>query len=118
MKSYEIGVLGEKIASKFIAEKNYIILDKNYKITNGEIDIIAKRKDIIVFIEVKARSNLKYGIPAEYLTRKKRDRITKTAKFYILSHNLNNYIFRFDLVEIYFDKKYNLQKIIHLENVF
>ena len=66
------------------------ILENNYKIKTGEIDIIAKLDDEIVFVEVKSRSNTNYGYPSEAVNYRKIKKITNVAKYYILKNKLDD----------------------------
>jgi putative endonuclease len=81
--SWDFGQKGEAIAADLCREKNYIIIEKNYRTPAGEIDIIAKDGDVFVFIEVKARSGIGYGAPYEAVTQQKRNKIRKAALSYI-----------------------------------
>ena len=68
--NYNLGKLGEKIAEKYLIKNKYTIIEKNFYSKQGEIDIIAEEKDTreIVFIEVKTRTNSKYGRPKDAVT--------------------------------------------------
>lgn len=114
MNNKEKGDLGELIALKYLAKNGAEIVEKNYKIRSGEIDIIAKLNNELVFIEVKARSNIKYGYPAEAVNYKKINKISNVAKYYILINHLYNIPIRFDVIEVYF----NENKINHIVNAF
>lgn len=69
--NYNLGKLGEKIAEKYLIKNKYTIIEKNFYSKQGEIDIIAEEKDTreIVFIEVKTRTNSKYGRPKDTISR-------------------------------------------------
>lgn len=114
MNNKEKGELGERIALRYLIKKGAKILEKNYKIKSGEIDIIAKLDNELVFIEVKSRSNLNYGYPAEAVNYKKIKKILNVAKYYLLINNLQNVPIRFDVLEIYFNER----KINHIINAF
>lgn len=101
----EIGNFGEDVATNFLKEKGYKILEKNFSCKQGEIDIIAKDKKEIVFVEVKTRTNTNYGYPAEAVNVAKQKHIYNSAKYYIHINNLYNEFIRFDIIEIYFIKK-------------
>ena len=73
MKAKDIGNLGEDMAVKFLLEKGYEIIERNFLKPFGEIDIIAKDKDFLVFIEVKARKNINFGFPREFVNGSKID---------------------------------------------
>ncbi|SQB91836.1 TIGR00252 family protein [Clostridium tetanomorphum] len=86
MHSYkkEVGTLGENLAQSYLIQNGYIILDKNFRCKQGEIDIIGKDGDYISFIEVKSRYGSLYGTPGEAVNLIKQYRIYKTAQLYIL----------------------------------
>ena len=79
MYTQKIGKFGEDEAATFLKKKGYKILERNFSCKRGEIDIIALDKNEIVFIEIKARISLKYGLPSEAVTRHKLKHIYKTA---------------------------------------
>lgn len=102
---YEIGKKGEDYATKYLEEKGYQIIQRNFMCKQGEIDIIAKEKEEYVFIEVKTRQNLHYGMPSEAVTTKKQKHIWNATKYYIYSHKLENQYIRFDIIEVYKNKQ-------------
>lgn len=77
-KRHEIGKLGEDLACKYLQNKGYKILERNFEAKQGEIDIIALDKEELVFIEVKTRSNILYGKPAEAVNEIKQNHLIKT----------------------------------------
>lgn len=109
------GNLGEKIAEKYLTSKGYRVLEKNYRIKTGEIDLIALKNNLLVFVEVKARTGLSYGYPYEAVHRQKQRKIIKTALYYMKSKNMNLYQPRFDIVEVYLGNK---KGVNHIENAF
>ncbi len=98
---HELGREGEEYATKYLEEKGYQIIKRNFECRQGEIDIIAKDKEEYVFIEVKTRRNLHYGMPSEAVTKKKQKHIWKATNYYIYSHKLENKYIRFDVIEVY-----------------
>ncbi|HCT64897.1 MAG TPA: YraN family protein [Lachnospiraceae bacterium] len=94
------GDIGEALAAKILQRKGYTILDKNFRLRTGEIDIIAKQKGYIVFVEVKYRHNIDKGNPSEAVNYLKQQKIIATAKNYIQRKNLYDADFRFDVIEI------------------
>ena len=112
------GKRGEDIAAEHLRKKGYKIIERNYKVSGGEIDIIASKNKFLVFVEVKTRSSLFAGRPAESVTAQKRARIIKAAKHYILKNGCRRQP-RFDVVEVILEKEnFSLKEIVHLENVF
>lgn len=93
----EVGNKGEEKAVKFLESINYQILVRNFYSRYGEIDIIAQDKSTIVFIEVKYRRSGNYGKGAEAISKKKISAIIKTAKFYLMSEDIDC---RFDVISI------------------
>lgn len=118
MKTYnrKKGNQGEELAIQLLKNNGYLIRAQNYFKKTGEIDLIAQKEEQIVFVEVKFRNSLDYGYPREAVTRSKQQKILKTALWYIKENQLDNYGFRFDVIEIYFDQ--GKQVINHLENAF
>lgn len=107
------GIDGEKTAAKYLKKNKYKILDCNYRSRFGEIDIIAKKDDFIVFVEVKARNNNSLGEPREAVTYSKQSKIIKTAEFYILDKKIDLQP-RFDVIEVFTDT----DTVNHIENAF
>ena len=101
----EMGNIGEEIASKYLCENGYQILERNFYTKHGELDIIAKQKDEIVFIEVKTRSNYAYGNPREAVTPIKQRHMYQAAKYYLYKKKQENAFTRFDVVEVYVERE-------------
>ena len=114
MNNKEKGDLGEKIALKYLLLKGAILIEKNYRTKLGEIDIIVKIKNELVFVEVKSRNSIRFGYPSEAVNFKKKQKIINIAKYYILKNNLYSIPVRFDVIEIYLNQK----KINHIINAF
>ena len=96
----QTGSKGEDLAVRFLKEKGYKILARNFLIRGGEVDIIARDLEFLVFIEVKARYSHKFGLPVESITHWKLRALQKSALFYIQKINWGNEPYRFDLVSI------------------
>ncbi|MBU3214107.1 YraN family protein [Clostridium estertheticum] len=120
MKTFnkDIGTFGEEIAETFLKNLGYKVIDKNFSCKCGEIDIIAKHKDYICFIEVKTRYGINFGIPAESVTLYKQHKIYKTAQVYILKKNIIDRNFRFDVIEVLLNKDNNDFLVNHIEDAF
>lgn len=96
-----IGSKQEQIAASFLKEKGYNIITMNYYSRFGEIDIIAKEGEYLVFVEVKYRSSLDKGYPQEAVHIRKQKSIIRAAKFYMLKHGISEDTpCRFDVVVI------------------
>lgn len=83
-----IGAVYEKKAEDFLKDKGYDILQKNFRCKMGEIDIIARKNDVICFVEVKYRKSASYGHPEEAVSYYKQEKIRKVAEFYFLYHKI------------------------------
>lgn len=98
--SVSIGKLGEDEAAKILKKHGYIVLERNYTVRGGEIDIIARDGEYTCFVEVKLRKNNNYGTPAEMITPVKKARLIKAAKVYSARKRITDFPLRFDAVLI------------------
>ena len=109
---HEIGKIGEDLAVKFLENSNFKILERNFECRQGEIDIIALDKNELVFLEVKTRTNIKYGKPAEAVDKTKQKHLTKAVQYYLYSRHLENRFVRIDVIEVYiYEHKYRINHI-------
>ena len=112
MNNRKSGLLGEDQALKYLLKKGYKMLERNYNGKKGEVDLIMLDKDTIVFVEVKARDNTKFGLPVEAVTPEKQRNIISVAIEFINKHRYFDYNIRFDVVSILRDN------IEHIPNAF
>ena len=91
---------GQKEAENFLRKKGYAILQQNFRVRAGEIDLIAQDNEYIVFVEVKYRHGAGHGLPSESVGLYKQRKICKTALYYISMCGLADQDFRFDVVEV------------------
>lgn len=111
-----VGNKGENIAESYLKQKGYKIIQKNYRCRFGEIDIIAKDNDTIVFAEVRTRRNDNFGSPQDSITPAKIEKISKTSLYFIQEKKLEGFSYRFDFIAITFSQgKPNIE---HIENAF
>jgi putative endonuclease len=96
----ELGLAGEKKAVEFLKDNGYEILDRNFRTSLGEIDIVAKDKDCICFVEVKTRSSDQKGSPEEAITKHKQHKLSQMALLYLKNKNLLKKSARFDIVTV------------------
>jgi putative endonuclease len=98
------GDLGEAIAADFLGRLGYTVIETKYKFREvGEIDIVARDGDALVFCEVKARSSDRCGDPEYAITRRKQRQVRYLAKAYLFEHGIEEQEVRFDVVAIKFD---------------
>lgn len=110
-----LGIEGENLAVKFLKSSGYKIIARNYKTPIGEIDIIAKDGETIVFIEVKTRTDDAFGYPFEAVHTKKKQKLKKLALLY-LKKQKKECPARFDVLSIY--KSYGKYEIEHIKDAF
>jgi putative endonuclease len=117
MSTRNLGLLGEQIASKFLENLGYKILEKNFHSKFGEIDIVALDKDILVFVEVKTRWSENFGLPEESITPWKIRKIIKTADYYKLLHPQLPESLRIDALAIDIGINEEIKDIRHFKNI-
>lgn len=115
--SKKLGFKGESIAEELLKAKGYSIIKRNFRFGKGEIDIIAKDGNCLVFVEVKTRKNLNFGEPEYAITQSKIKQLKKMAEAYFYVNGIVNQDCRFDVITIIGEKKEDL-KINHIINAF
>lgn len=114
---YALGKEGEKIALRYLKDRNYRIVAKGFRMYRGEIDIIAFDRKALVFVEVKTRKSSDFGLPEESVTPTKQRQIIKIARGFMAKNNLHDVECRFDVLSLHFDedKGYTVN---HIKNAF
>ena len=126
MTTKNIGDIGENAAAKYLKRHFFRIVERNYRFHRDEIDIIAKNRKFLVFVEVKTRSrndvnDNDFGTPSSAVDAGKMSRTKKAAVGYLAEHPESKRAIRFDVIEVYLDKNSEKPKIIdinHIENAF
>jgi len=113
----QLGDLGEDISEIFLVKKGYSILKRNYRCRLGEIDLIAKDKNKIIFFEVKTRTNLNFGYPEESVNILKVLKLKKLAIFFAVSENMQNFDMQFDVISINLSGTCFLDNIKNIKNI-
>ena len=113
-KNNELGQEGEQLAADYLKKKGWLIREMNYRFSRSEIDLIASKNDLLIFVEVKARSNIRFGLPEQFVDAKKAENIIKGADHYILETDWKGNI-RFDIISII--KKTSIE-LEHIEDAF
>ena len=116
MNKKQIGNEGENRAARYLIDKGFSIIERNWRTKGGEIDIIAFKNDILVFVEVKTLPNGTMDMIQRELNYQKRQRILKTSKRFLLNHRQysNSYV-RYDVVVLDMP---GYEKVYHIENAF
>ena len=97
---HELGALGERLAEEHLQGLGYQILERNWRWQKGELDLVALQNAEIVFVEVKARRSMAYGMPEESITRAKREKLIQTANAYLNATNRHEVDWRIDAIVI------------------
>lgn len=100
MDNISSGKRGERIAALYLQKQGYKIIEMNFKVRYGEIDIIAKDKDTLVFVEVKTRKTYEYGRPEEAVNPRKLHTVVRTGEYYKLLHPELPDLLRIDVVAV------------------
>jgi len=118
MNTRTLGAFGEEEAVRCLRRKGYRIVQRNYRCRFGEIDIIARKRNILAFVEVKLRKDRRFAEAREFVTRQKQQRILASAQLYLASHP-EDLQPRFDVIEVYApDGERGAITVEHLENAF
>ncbi|MDR3240053.1 MAG: YraN family protein [Clostridiales bacterium] len=117
LPNHEKGAFGQKLAEDYLTAEGHVILARNFRCPLGEIDLISRDQEYIVFIEIKYRRTLARGYPREAVGPGKRRTISRVAQYYIVRCGLENQDYRFDVVEILGEMNPHAQ-ITHIENAF
>jgi putative endonuclease len=116
MKRKDIGILGEQLAGDFLKEQGYRILGTNYRCPEGEIDIVARHKDYLVFVEVRTKRSLQFGSPEESITSAKKGKLRAVAAHYRQAHHDLPQSWRIDVVALEVDQQGKPLRIDLIEN--
>ena len=119
MSTKQDGDWGEALVEKYLSERSCRIVEREWRCRLGEIDLIAEKDGMLLFVEVKLRTNLRYGMPCEYVTAKKQEKLRAAALLYLSMHGLDVPA-RFDVAEVYTDvhRSAGKTRIAYIENAF
>ena len=116
MDNIRLGRQGEQAATEYLQSQGYTVLERNYRCPAGELDLVVRQGDVLVFVEVKTRRSLRYGRPCEAVNYYKKQHIIRTAKWYICQHMVSGLHYRFDVVEVL--ARAGKMSINHIVNAF
>ena len=112
----EVGKLGEALARKHLEQKGYKILEQNYRTRYAEIDLVARKKDVLVLVEVRTKIGEQFGTPEETLNRRKIQKVKQNALAYAARAKWNK-LYRVDAMCIVLAEDRTLRRIVHYENI-
>jgi len=110
------GAIGEKQAKDSLKKKGYKILETNYRCKLGEIDIVARDKDTIVFVEVRTKRTLEFGTPEESVTHAKQAKLIKLGKYYMQQKKMQDKFWRIDVVAVEIDGRDKITRLDIIQN--
>ena len=111
-----LGAFGEQVATEYLKNRGYEILQLNYRCSVGEIDIVARDGDSLVFVEVRTRSSRQFGTPEESVTPAKQAKLIELAESYLQEHQISNQTWRIDVVAVEVDRHNKISRIELIEN--
>lgn len=114
-KKTKLGNQGENLVTQFLKKQKFKIIELNYRTKFGEIDIIAQKKDVLAFIEVKTRKN-EYFPTSMVVNHSKQKKIINAAKHFILKNNIKDVVYRFDIATVIM--QYDNPEIKYLSDAF
>lgn len=114
MNTKEIGNYGEDRACEFLENNGITVLKRNFHARCGEIDIIAKDGNTIIFVEVKTRQSKMYGNPSEFVDYRKQEKIIQTALYYLGNDDTD---MRFDVIEVMYKLSGNVMTVTEIEHI-
>lgn len=106
-----LGHVGERLAAQALRERGYDILELNFRCRHGEIDLVAEDAQDLVFVEVKTRRGIGFGLPEEAVTRTKRRKLVQVASYYLDLHAAMERSWRIDVVAVQFSRHGRLEEI-------
>lgn len=96
----DTGKRGEELAEKYLSKLGYEILERNYRSRFGELDLVARHQNVIIFVEVKTRTTIRQGLPCEAVNKEKQHRIRRMARYYLMTTGQSEEACRMDVIEI------------------
>lgn len=111
-----LGSWGEKLAEDYLSGRGWVLLKRNYRTRYGEIDLVMQDQEMIIFVEVKTRSNLKFGNPEEGITLKKKERMLRSAEACLQEHPEWGSYYRIDVIAVFGRPAAGSPEIIWFEN--
>lgn len=115
-KKHELGKKGERLAQAYLQANDYMLLEKNWRYSRAEIDIIAMKEEVLVFIEVKTRTSTFFGRPESFVTSKKKKFMAEAASAYMEEID-HKWEIRFDIIGIIWENEINYE-LEHYEDAF
>lgn len=116
MSTRDVGARGESAAAAFLEGHGYRIVQRNYRVRGGEIDLVCEEGDVLCFVEVRSRADARFGTPEETIGRIKRRRIARAAQKWLTAHRREEAHCRFDVVVLEGNEIRLIQDAFRLED--
>jgi putative endonuclease len=116
MKRRETGFRGEQLACDFLNKNGYQLIERNFRCPRGEVDIIARQGNTLVFVEVRTKKGRNFGSPEESITPTKMEHLRNTAAYYRQSHDSLPDSWRIDVIAIEMNSRGQVARIEQIEN--
>jgi putative endonuclease len=117
-KRLALGQEAERLAASHLERLGYSILARNWRRPEGELDLVALKDNVCVFVEVRSRTGLERGHPVETIDARKRSRVRRAAIMYIDAERPQTPLFRFDVIGVTFAQDEAPPEIVHIEDAF
>ncbi len=117
-KSIERGIEGEDLAVSALEKSRYKIVERNYRTRAGEIDIVAREGECLVFVEVRTRASIEYGWPQETVIARKQKKLCRAARWYLQKNRIEDVPCRFDVVAIVMNEALDEPQVEVIKNAF
>jgi putative endonuclease len=113
------GKQGEGLAEQYLIQQGYVIVERNWRCRSGELDIIVRKDQLLIIVEVRTRKSLlHYGHPIESVERRKQQQVRKTSEVYVTMTNQTKCQIRFDVITVILTREGALLDINHITNAF
>lgn len=113
-----LGDWGETEARRYLETKAYVFIERNFRVPEGEIDLVMQDGDIVVFIEVKTRTSDRFGAPEESVSAAKRKRLLRAAWAFLQEREMIDTSWRIDVVAIEASPNWTIQRLDHYQSAF
>ena len=113
-----LGKWGEAEAQRYLETKAYVVIERNFRVPEGEIDLVMQDGDIVVFVEVKTRTSDSFGTPEESISRAKRQRLFRAAWAFLQEWEMIDASWRIDVVAIKASSDWTIQRLDHYQSAF
>lgn len=112
------GKAAEEAAASYLEQAGWRIVERNWSCRSGELDIIAEQGEILLFVEVRSRSGIGYGMPAESIDGRKIQQVRRTAEVYLHRFGISDRQIRFDAVAVMLGRNLEIRSLEHIEDAF